>query len=519
LLDPMCGAGTLLVEGAWIAADVAPGLKRDWFGFLGWKQFDQAAWDALLVEARERAQRGLAALWPVFFGADENAAVLGAAKQNAQAAGVAGFVRLMHTSVAKLECPEGTAAGLVIANPPYGERLGEVEALRATYAELGAVLKRRFGGWTAAVITSEESLGRAIGLKPERRYQLYNGALECVLLCYDSITTGEIVPREQRALPESAQALRNRLAKNVRVLKPRLRREGISCWRAYDADLPDYAAAIDVYTDRRTQLPWLHVQEYAPPPEIPEAKSRRHLEDIVRVAGELFDAPRERIAVKTRRPQLRTERYTRVATRGEIIEIDEAGVGLLVNLFDYLDTGLFLDHRPTRAALRARAAGKSFLNLFSYTGAATVQAIAGGAASSTSVDLSYTYLEWADRNLVLNGYSSAAHRLEQGDVIEWLTAERGRYDLVFVDPPTFSNSKRADDFDVQRDHVRLLELCGERLAPGGLIVFSNNFRRFKLDRAALGAAGYTVRDTTRASVPFDFARDPRIHQCFELERV
>jgi len=519
LFDPMCGAGTLLIEAAWMAADVAPGLKRDWFGFFAWKQFDRATWDALHAEATERAQRGLAALRPVFFGADQNAAVLGAAKQNAQAAGVAGFMRLLHTSIAKLDAPETETAGLVVANPPYGERLGERETLRTTYAEIGSTLKRAFAGWTAAIITSDEELGRAIGLKPERRYKLWNGPLECVLLCYDSITPGELVPREQRALSEAATALKNRLVKNLRVLKPRLAREGVTCYRAYDADLPEYAAAIDVYTGRHTSAIWLHVQEYAPPPEIPEAKAQRHLDDLVRVAQLVFDVPRERVALKTRRPQQRREKYQRVAQRGEFVEVEEAGAVLLVNLFDYLDTGLFLDHRPTRARLRGLARGKSFLNLFCYTGAATVHAIAGGAAATTSIDLSHTYLDWAERNLEANGYGGVRHRLEQSDVLAWLEAGSERYDLVFVDPPTFSNSKRADDFDVQRDHVRLLELCGDRLAPGGLIVFSNNFRRFKLDREALERAGFSIRELGRASIPFDFARNPRIHQTFELARV
>ena len=519
LVDPMCGAGTLLIEAAWMAADVAPGLQREHFGFEGWRGFDRAAWEALVAEARDRARAGLTALRPVFHGADRNAAVLGAAKQNAQAAGVAGFIRLSHAAIERLDAPPSEHAGLVIANPPYGERLGEVEALRETYAAIGATLKRAFVGWTAAVITNDEGLGRAIGLKPERRYKLYNGALECVLLCYDSIVPGTLVPREARALTSAAQALANRLAKNQRVLGPKLARAGITCYRIYDADLPEYAAAIDVYTGKHDDRRWLHVQEYAPPPEIPEAKAERHLEEILRVASDTFEVPRARIALKTRRPQQRREKYGRVAERGEFIEVDEGGVTLLVNLFDYLDTGLFLDHRPTRARLRGLARGKSFLNLFCYTAAATVQAIAGGASDTTSVDLSYTYLDWAARNLAANGYAGERHRLEQGDVLAWLDGGRDRYDLVFVDPPTFSNSKRADDFDVQRDHVRLLEACAGRLAPGGLIVFSNNFRRFKLDHEKLVEAGFSIRDVTKASIPLDFARNPRIHQCFELVRI
>lgn len=513
LVDPMCGAGTLLVEAALMAADIAPGLGRDWFGFLGWRGFDAPTWEVLLEEARARAQAGLARLQPVFFGSDTNAALLGAAKQNAQAAGVSGFVRLSHVPVARLEAPAGFASGLVIANPPYGERLGEVEALRATYAELGATLKRAFGGWRAAIITSEPELGRAVGLRPQRRYQLYNGALECVLLCFDTITTGVLVPHEQRPLSAGAEALRNRLSKNLRHLRPRLKREGIMCYRAFDADLPEYAAAVDVYGN------WLHVQEYAPPSEIPEARAQRHLDELVRVVAEVFDAPRERIAIKTRRPQAAGEKYTRVAQRGEFLEVLEGGLRFLVNLFDYLDTGLFLDHRPTRARLRELARGGRFLNLFCYTATATVYAAAGGARSTTSVDLSATYLEWSGENLALNGFEGEAHALVQADVLAWLEQDQGSYDLIFCDPPTFSNSKRADDFEVQRDHVRLLLACAARLAPGGLIVFSNNFRRFKLDTDALVAAGLQVRDVTRASIPFDFARDQRIHHCYELRHA
>ena len=233
----------------------------------------------------------------------------------------------------------------------------------------------------------------------------------------------------------------------------------------------------------------------------------------------MFEVPRERIALKTRRPQAAGDKYTRVAQRGEFLEVIEGGLHFLVNLFDYLDTGLFLDHRPTRARLRELAGRGRFLNLFCYTATATVYAAAGGAESTTSVDLSATYLEWAGENLKLNGFEGDAHALVQGDVLAWLEEDAGSYDLIFVDPPTFSNSKRADDFEVQRDHVRLLLACAARLAPDGVIVFSNNFRRFKLDGASLETAGLIVRDVTRASIPFDFARDPRIHHTFELHQT
>jgi 23S rRNA (guanine2445-N2)-methyltransferase / 23S rRNA (guanine2069-N7)-methyltransferase len=509
LVDPMCGSGTLLIEGALMAGDVAPGLQRAHHGFTGWRGFDAAAWEALLAEARARATAGLRALAPTFHGFDRNAAVLGAAKSNAQAAGVAGFIQLAHRPVAALEPPPHAAPGLVIVNPPYGERMGEIEALRGTYRELGDALKRGFAGWRAALITNHEELGRATGLRAERSYTLFNGALECRLLCFDAIGAAREQPsREPKPLSDGAQALRNRLLKNIRHLKSWRQREGVSCWRAYDADLPEYSAAIDVYDG------WLHLQEYEAPKDIPQDIARRRFGEIVRVAGEVFEVPRERIAIKQRRVQTRDDRYGRQAERAEVLEVTEDGLAFEVNLFDYLDTGLFLDHRPMRARLRQMARGTRFLNLFCYTATASVHAAAGGARSTTSVDLSNTYLEWAGRNLARNGFTGAAHRLVQADTIAWLEACRESFDLVFVDPPTFSNSKRAEDFDVQRDHVRLLQLCGERLAPDGVIVFSNNFRRFRLDAGAL--SGFEVRDITRATIPPDFARDPKIHHAFEL---
>lgn len=509
LVDPMCGAGTLLIEAAMMAADVAPALKREHFGFSGWRGFDPALWTPLLADAQARAQNGLRALQPKLFGSDRNPAVLNAAKANAQAAGLAGFIQLAVRAVASLEAPPHEVPGLVITNPPYGERMGEVDALRETYRELGDALKRGFAGWRAALITNHEELGRATGLRADRTYALFNGAIECRLLCFDSLGAArDSGVREQKPLSEGALSLRNRLLKNIKHLKAWRQRESISCWRAYDADLPEYSAAIDIYDG------WLHLQEYQAPKDIPPETARRRFGEIVRVAGEVFAVPRERIAIKQRRVQLRDDRYGRQAERGEVIEVSEGGLLFEVNLFDYLDTGLFLDHRPMRARLRGMARDARFLNLFSYTGTASVYAASGGAASTTSVDLSITYSEWAARNLARNGFTGSVHRLVQGDVLAWLEASDASFDLVFVDPPTFSNSKRADDFDVQRDHVRLLQLCAERLAAGGTIVFSNNFRRFHLDRDAL--AEFEIIDISRATIPPDFARDQKIHQAFEL---
>ena len=359
------------------------------------------------------------------------------------------------------------------------------------------------------MITSDESLAHAVGLKADKRYALFNGALPCTLYRFE-VFAARPEPKPQAPLSDAALGLRNRIEKNLKHLRPKLKRDGIECFRAYDADLPDYAAAIDVYVDH------LHIQEYQAPKTIPEDIAQKRLRELVRIAGDVFGVARDKIAIKTRMKRGKLEQYGRQDERGHAMTVTEGGLKFEVNLFDYLDTGLFLDHRPLRAKVRELAHGKRFVNLFCYTGAVTVYACAGGAASTASVDLSNTYLDWAERNLALNGLGRSTDRLVQSDAMEWIERDRGEYDLIYVDPPTFSNSKRAEDFDVQRDHVRLLTACAARLAPGGLILFSNNNRRFKIDREAL--VDLDIRDITPATIPVDFARDAKIHHCFEIRR-
>ena len=513
LLDPMCGSGTLLIEGAWMAADVAPGLHREYYGFLGWAQHDIAIWRGLLEEARQRAETGLRALRACFFGSDADPRMVQTAKRNAQEAGVAGFLTLDKHDATHVSPPPGYERGLVITNPPYGERLGDRAEMPRLYRAIGETLRERFAGWRAAVLAGDAELGHAIPLRAEKKYALYNGALETVLLVFELHARSE-APREAKPLSEGAQMLRNRLEKNLRHLRKRLEREGIHCWRAYDQDLPEYAAAIDVYGGEIGEQ-WLHIQEYRAPAEIPAETARHRLREIVRVAGEVLGVPRDRIALKTRERGKGGSKYGQFDQRGEFIEVAEGGLKFLVNLTDYLDTGLFIDHRLVRAKLRELAAGRRFLNLFAYTATASVYAAAGKARDTTSVDLSATYLDWASRNLSLNGYTGGKHRLMQADAMTFLRQERDKYGLIYVDPPTFSNSKRAEDFDVQRDHVALLLACADRLTSDGVIVFSNNFRRFKLNHEAL-AERLIIEDWSAPSIPFDFTRRSDIHGCWLL---
>jgi 23S rRNA (guanine2445-N2)-methyltransferase / 23S rRNA (guanine2069-N7)-methyltransferase len=519
LLDPMCGSGTLLIEGALIAADVAPGLSREGVALQTpsrWRGFDVTAWRALADEAEARAQAGRAALRACFRGSDLDPHAIRAARENAERAGVADRIAFDVRDVARLDAmPE--PRGLVACNPPYDARLAADPML---YRTIGDALKRAAPGWKASLLCGDEDLARATGLRAAKKYQVFNGAIECALIVCDPIAPPQ---RERPAdaapqpLGEGAQMVANRLRKNLKASKSWREREGVSCWRAYDADIPEYAAAIDAYTAADTGERWLHVQEYAAPAEIPEATTRKRLQDLLAGAREAFGVPRERVAVKTRAKGKGGSKYADSGAfkRGQTLDVREGAALLRVNLFDYLDTGLFLDHRPMRLRIAQEARNGRFLNLFAYTGAATVHAAVGGAAQTTSVDLSATYLQWCSDNLRLNGIGGAQHRLAQADVLQWLLADRGEYDLIFCDPPTFSNSARAEDFDVQRDHVRLLQAAIARLAFGGTLYFSNNYRRFRFDEAAISAFAH-CEEISAETIPSDFARNPRIHRAWCL---
>jgi 23S rRNA (guanine2445-N2)-methyltransferase / 23S rRNA (guanine2069-N7)-methyltransferase len=310
----------------------------------------------------------------------------------------------------------------------------------------------------------------------------------------------------------------NRLAKNMKRLRSWAERSGVSCCRLYDADMPEYSFAIDRYRLADSDIAHLYVQEYAAPSSIDEESVRRRRGEAMSVLPEVTGVRPEHIHLRTRRKVVRGDQYRKVADRASFHVVEEDGLKLEVNFDDYLDTGLFLDHRLTRGRIRRAAQGKRFLNLFAYTGTATVHAAAGGAKSTLSIDLSRTYLEWAQRNLTLNGFGSWNHEFLQADCRQWLAeASHGdaRFDLIFLDPPTFSNSKRMEGvLDIQRDHSELIEACLKLLSPDGLLLFSTNAQRFRLDESL--RARYRVKDISAATLPEDFARNPKIHQAFEL---
>ena len=543
-IDPMCGSGTLVIEAARIAADIPANHRRKYFGFLRWQGHDAALWQRLVEAGEARAVAGLAACearGALLAGRDTDRRLLREARLNASHAGV-GSITAFEEGVLVAARP-AAAQGLLCTNPPWGLRLGDVDAARAVHRELGAVLREHFAGWQAAVLTGEASLGLELGLRAHRVHTIWNGALECRLLRIEvgSEATRDLRPRQggpgqgtqvdaSLATTPGALMFANRVRKNQRQLGSWLAREGVGCYRLYDADMPEYAFAIDVYTGasgtagspaETSAERWLVVQEYAAPAAIPEDTVRRRRSEALAGLVAATGIPGDHLHLRTRRRTRRGDQYTKRDERGNFHVVGEGGLRFQVNFEDYLDTGLFLDHRMTRGRLRAAASGKRFLNLFAYTGTATVYAVAGGARASTTVDLSATYLDWATANLALNDLAGPAHELVRADVREWLTAaaqRRERYDLIFCDPPTFSNSKRMQGvLDVQRDHPVLIDACMALLAPGGLLVFSTNAQRFRLDAAL--ESRYSVTDVSRATVPPDFLRNTDIHRCYELRQT
>jgi 23S rRNA (guanine2445-N2)-methyltransferase / 23S rRNA (guanine2069-N7)-methyltransferase len=514
LLDPLCGSGTFLTEGALIAADAAPALDREYFGFLKWPGHDAALWARLRAEAL--ARRSARAVRRCILGSDIDPEAVRMAMSNSAHAGVADWLHVEKRALKDVPRPRGET-GLIVANPPYGERIGAESGLPELYSELGAVLRDRFQGWQAAILTGNPPLARNLGIYAKRTHRVFNGTIECRLLRFDLNEASAQRPAEEVRADWSsrpgAQMFANRLRKNLQRLDPWALREDIDCFRVYDADMPEYAFAIDLYGRESRHV---YVQEYAAPKSVNQESARERRREAMAVLPEVLSVALPRVHTRVRKAQKGADQYEKRDSAAERHAVREGGLKFWVNFRDYLDTGLFLDHRIVRGMLRAWAKDADFLNLFCYTGSATVYAAAGGARRTVGVDLSNTYLDWAHENLLLNGFRGDNHELYRADCLAWLEEQESggaRFDLIFLDPPTFSNSKRMEGvLDVQRDHVGMIRRSMKLLRPAGRLVFSTNYTRFKLDADAL--QDLAIEDISAATVPKDFERHARIHKCF-----
>lgn len=530
LVDPMCGSGTLLIEGAMIAADIAPGLNQKKFGFYGWSQHDPELWQTLRTEALERCKTGLSQLLPDIRGYDKDTRAVSAAQENIAAAGLDKHISVIPKPMSAFRKPTHTKIqrGLIVCNPPYGERWGEIEELRPLYQSLGEVAKRECAGWRLAVITGNAELASELRLRAEKKYQLFNGTIPCQLSLFqlrDETAQISEAKGEQRwlarpvELSEGAQMFANRLKKNTRKLSSWLQQSGVSCYRLYDADMPEYAVAVDIYSDA------IHVQEYAPPSSVDEQQANKHLTEVRQALNQLYPNSSKKLFFKERRKQKGDSQYQRQNTRHRdhaVFNVTEGPAKFEINLADYLDSGLFLDHRPVRQMIGIMAKEKHFLNLFCYTGAATVHAALGGAKSSLSIDMSNSYIDWAERNFALNKLNKTHHTLLRMDCLDWLnkacesTPLNSNYDLIFLDPPTFSNSKKMDAvLDIQRDHAGLIQQVMTILARDGTLIFSNNYRKFCIDDTILMT--YLVTNITDQTFDPDFQRNQKLHNCWLIQ--
>lgn len=511
LVDPMCGSGTLLIEAALLYGDSAPGLFRTYFGFTGWKGHDTRLWSRLVDEAAMREDEAASKEWPTIVGYDADPEAVKAARANVKKAGLDDRIRIELAELAHLQ--SSADKGLILTNLPFGERLSEQEEVSWLYRALGRLVRERFAGWRLAVFISNAELTDSFSLSWEEKYRLYNGPLPCRVLVTTVEKGTESDFRWQLAeySPEGEGAdFANRLRKNLKKGIKWAEKEGVSCFRVYDRDLPEYNVSIDLYEK------WVHVQEYAPPQSVSSEIAKSRFQLVLRGVRGVLGIRADRVFIKTRERQRGRAQYQKKSEKKKMVEVREGDCSYLVNFTDYLDTGVFLDHRPVRKMIHDQARGKRFLNLFGYTGTASVQAARGGAVATTTVDLSATYLRWTKMNLAANGFASIKNRVVSRDCLAWLEEERELYDLIFVDPPTFSNTKKEKRvFDIQRDHYRLLTLAMKRLAPGGVLLFSTNFRRFQLDSRI--TEHYQVRDISRQSIPPDFSRNQKIHQCWELK--
>ncbi|MCR5732514.1 MAG: bifunctional 23S rRNA (guanine(2069)-N(7))-methyltransferase RlmK/23S rRNA (guanine(2445)-N(2))-methyltransferase RlmL [Sphaerochaetaceae bacterium] len=516
LLDPFCGTGTIPVEAALMAANIAPGLLRKIpYAFEKFPSFEPETYNKLIDELGDAAEEARDREIKIY-ASDISRVAVETAKAAALKANVYDLVSFDIKDFTQME--EAPAErGYIVTDPPYGMRVSENTT--KLYTLIGQRMQETFRGWKVSILCGDSELLSNIDMKPDRTNSLYNGGILCQLAHYYVFTEEEKEAFIERAKQRKAERLSqplssgaemayNRIKKNLDQIRPKMEAEGVTCYRIYDADMPEYSAAIDIYEGK-----WVNLQEYAAPSTIEVETAERRLNELVLATERATGIDLENIYVKQRTQQKGKEQYKKLASSNKFYLVNENELKYLVNFTDYLDTGVFLDHRPIRKFIQENSKGKRFLNLFCYTATASLNAAKGGAINTTSVDASATYLDWAHENFRVNGFSTDFDNFfYKSDVMDFLWDTYDKFDLIFCDPPTFSNSKMRDTFDVQRDHVRLIEACMMHLEKDGLLIFSNNFRRFKMDERILEK--FSVEDISKETIGKDFERDMKIHQCY-----
>lgn len=509
LVDPLCGSGTLLIEGLLMRADIAPGLYRETYGFTEWLGHDKATWESCLSEANERAEQGRASLACHATGFETDKRTQRAAQANIGRLELEAHVNIIGGSFSGSK--ETYENALIISNPPYGERLGDLDSLIPTYKAIGRWLKQQVGS-RAALICSEPELMQQTEIRASKRYKFYNGKIACQLYCFELEEQNFFIREQDPSKNERLIPLINRLNKNIDKANKLARRDGLDAVRIYEHDLPEYAFSVDRYLNQYV------IYETQAPKHISANKISQHRREMLNVLQHVTQASKSQLILKTRQKQKGTSQYEKQSKSGDRLTIKEQGLAFYVNLTDYLDTGIFLDHRLIRQRIRKLSKNKKFLNLFCYTGSVTVYAAAGNAAKTTSVDMSNTYLNWAKDNLRLNNFSGKQHQFVKEDCVKWLNKNNELYDVIFLDPPSFSNSKSMDKhLDIQADHESLITSAMKSLTKEGVLVFSTNRKGFKLSSEL--SERFDIRDLHTSTISSDFRAHRPPHHCWEVRHL
>lgn len=509
LIDPMCGSGTLLTEGWQMACDIAPNSNLRSHALFTWHGFDSNVWTKMIIDAEQRAETGLESFKGQVIGVDHHKDSITQANKNLENIPNNKRIGFQYQTLDKFRIPPRN--NLIVCNPPYGVRLQK--NYLSSWVQLRDWFNSKVSDAKAAVLTPDDSKAWLLGYRATQTYALLNGAIAIQLRLFDVNRDNKMdVPEGQLfALPAAAQMLANRLKKNKNQLQSWIDTHAIEAFRLYDADIPEYSVAIDCYQNH------VHIQEYQAPKTIDVKKAAIHLNHVMLAVQSVIQPKAEKIHLKTRQKQKDKQQYNKLNELEDRFVINEQGRKYLVDLEQYLDTGLFLDHRWLRNKIQQNANGKQILNLFSYTGSISVAAAIGGAASVTSVDTSKTYLKWAEENFALNGLRSPQHKFIRNDVLKFMNNDHNQYDIIIADPPTFSNShSRDEDWEVQKDHAGLINHCMKKLNNKGVLYFSNNFRKFTLDVDL--KEKYYIKNITENSFDPDF-KGSKIHHCFKITHL
>jgi len=554
LVDPFCGSGTIAIEAAMAGCNIAPGIARD-FSASQWATIDKKLWDDAIEQAHSLKRSDVEMQ---IVATDRDNEVLNKARYHADQAGVAEHIHFQQKPF--IELRSSRKYGCIVTNPPTNmpkfEGLIQKQATRrrklfngrleCTYYQFLGPRPPRPSDRTDSACSATNTLETSGSEVPESGWVPIESAqanqedAKSVKPIADIVAEPIVSPNapadpsapaktnktvatggnEPAALfggltdkdYEQAGLFKNRLTKLARHLRRWPTKRNITCFRLYERDIPEIPLVVDRYED------YLHITEYERPHDRDIARHAQWLDLMCETAAATLDVPTKNVFLKRRKKGIENRQYEKVSRAGKIATVNEGGLKFLINLTDYVDTGLFLDHRKTRQMVQKEAEDKDFLNLFAYTGSFSVYAAKAHASSTTTVDLSKNYLDWAQRNMEANGLTDSKHNFITSDILEFLAAAADNpmrmYDLAVVDPPTFSNSKKtAEDWEIQSRHVELLNLVHQIMRTGGVVYFSTNFRRFKFDEAAL--TNFEIREISKQTVPEDF-RNKRIHRCWRL---